>query len=64
MIPSLGGGIREHRLLPFFFCAVAATEKLVFSYSWASPEGKELASPYLQELLQVFGKEGVRSGRG
>ncbi|GGA38156.1 ATP-dependent helicase/deoxyribonuclease subunit B [Kroppenstedtia guangzhouensis] len=53
--------LREHQLLPFFFCAVAATEKLVFSYSSASPEGKgQLASPYLQELLQVFGKEGVQ----
>ena len=57
--------LREHQLLPFFFCAVAATEKLVFSYSSASPEGKgQVASPYLQELLQVFGKRGFRSGRG
>ncbi|EGK12052.1 ATP-dependent deoxyribonuclease subunit B [Desmospora sp. 8437] len=53
--------LREHQLLPFFLCAAAATEKLVFSYSSASAEGKgQLPSPYLQELLQVFGKEGVQ----
>ncbi|WP_380162065.1 PD-(D/E)XK nuclease family protein [Kroppenstedtia sanguinis] len=53
--------LREQQLLPFFLCATAATEKLVFSYSSASAEGKrQLASPYLQELLQVFGKEGVQ----